>query len=387
MRIGMVCFPTYGGSGVVATELGWELAQRGHAIHFISYDPPFRLDLNAPNIVYHEVPIPAYPLFKFPPYMLTLASKIREVAVYKKLDIVHVHYALPHTLSAFLAKLMASNHHFKIVTTLHGTDLTLVGQEEFFVPVVALSLEQSDGVTAVSEYLRRRTVEAFPGSNVVTIPNFVNLRHYRPHCGPSCRASRAAIAPNGEKLVVHLSNFRPVKRLDLVVRVFARLRKQLLCKLCLVGDGPDTALARRLVQENNLGDDVHFLGNQEKVTGILAAADLLLLPSDEESFGLAALEAMACGVPVLAFRVGGLPEVVADGEGGFLLPPGNWEAMAERGAEILTVPGLHEKLGAAGRHRAKDLFSAEKIVPRYEAYYSRLLGDLEQRKTAKRNPL
>ncbi len=376
----MVCFPTFGGSGVVATELGWELAQRGHAVHFISYDPPFRLDPTAPNVVFHEVPIPSYPLFKFPPYLLTLASKIREVAVYERLDIVHVHYALPHTLSAFLAKLMNASHPFKIVTTLHGTDLTLVGQEEFFVPVVALSLQQSDGITAVSEYLRRRTLESFPGHDVVTIPNFVNLRHYRPHCGQGCRTSRAAIAPKGEKLVVHLSNFRPVKRLDLVIRVFARLRERLPCKLVLVGDGPDAALARRMVQELNLREDTHFLGNQEKVTNILAAADLFLLPSDEESFGLAALEAMACGVPVLAFRVGGLPEVVADGEGGFLLPPGNWEAMATRGSEILGDPGLHGRLGAAGRHRAKELFAADKIVPRYEAYYRQLLGEPEPAK-------
>src|ERR1700728_1242036 len=308
MRIGITCYPTYGGSGVVATELGQELAARGHDIHFISYAPPIRMNAADPHIHFHEVEVTSYPLFDHPPYTLALATEMLEVFEAESLDILHVHYAIPHSVSAMLARSMAAPRRLPFVTTLHGTDITLVGSNRSYLPITRFSIEQSDGVTAISSYLRDRTLKEFEIKRPIeVIPNFVNCDLYKKSDDATARAK---IAPNGEPIIMHLSNFRPVKRLTDVVESFALIREKVPAKLVLIGDGPDRGAAEYIVRRKKISKDVTFCGKQDHVQEKLGLADLFLLPSDEESFVLAALEAMACEVPVVATNVGGIPDAI-----------------------------------------------------------------------------
>ncbi len=374
MRIGITCYPTYGGSGAIATELGLELARRGHEVHFITYASPFRLPGFAERVTFHEVVTPEYPLFEHSPYALALAVKQQEVALRENLDLLHVHYAIPHATTAWLAKqMLADKRDLKVVTTLHGTDITLVGQDPSYFTITKFSIEHSDRVTAVSEYLRDETYRAFGcvGCEVTVIPNFVSPAEYHPATDGSCRK---ALAPRDHKILVHVSNFRPVKRLGDVVRIFAGVRRALPATLVLVGDGPDRDATQQEVDRLGLAKDVRFLGKVDRVAEVLRGGDLFLLPSQTESFGLAALEAMACGVPVIASRVGGLPEVVLDGETGALAPLGAVEEMTERALAILRDPAAHGRLRAAARARALE-FSTDIVVPRYERLYEEVLGE------------
>ncbi|HEX6940676.1 MAG TPA: N-acetyl-alpha-D-glucosaminyl L-malate synthase BshA [Longimicrobiales bacterium] len=372
LNIGITCYPVYGGSGVVATELGLELARRGHEVHFITYAQPFRLPYFVERVYYHEVEMPSYPLFDHPPYSLALAVAMHATAERVGLDVLHVHYAIPHATSAWIAREMLGGGGLRVITTLHGTDITLVGQDPSFRPITEFSLARSDGITAVSEYLRRETTEHFgvPGDRIRVIPNFVDLDLYRRDRHP---CHRDCFAGSGEKIVVHVSNFRPVKRVEDVVRVFARIAREVPARLLLVGDGPDRGRAAAAAEEEGVGARVAFLGKQESVAELLACADLLLLPSASEAFGLAALEAMACGVPVVATRVGGVPEVVTHGESGFLAPVGALDEMAEYGIEILRDPERWRRVSEAARAAAEE-FAADRIVPMYEAYYAEVLG-------------
>ncbi len=372
MKIGITCYPTYGGSGVVATELGLELAARGHDIHFISYAVPVRMGSSAERIHFHEVEMMNYPLFDHPPYTMALATQMANVAVSESLDLLHVHYAIPHSVSAYLARAMLmSSRKLPFVTTLHGTDITLVGADRSYLPITQFSIEQSDAVTAISEYLRRVTREELGvGKEVEMIPNFVNCELFQPAADP-CR--RRAFGGDHERILVHLSNFRPVKRVSDVINIFDRVHRELPSKLLMIGDGPDRAVAEWITREKKLMKDVIFMGKQNQVHELLNCADLLLLPSELESFGLAALEGMACGVPCVCSRVGGLPEVVRDGVDGFLLPPRDVEGMAARAIEILADPAKREAMGRAGRERAQNVFCTDKIIPLYERLYSRVL--------------
>src|SRR5690349_2076558 len=317
MRIGITCYPTYGGSGIVATELGLELANRGHDIHFITYANPIRLDPGIPRIHYHEVEVSNYPLFQYPPYCLALASRMAEVAEAYSLDLLHVHYAIPHSIAAMLAQqMMAPVRRLPFVTTLHGTDITLVGQDRSYFPITKFSMEKSDGITSISEDLRKETVDVFGIANEIrVIPNFVNCELYHPD---NEKRAAAAYAPAGEKLLIHLSNFRPVKRVLDCVRIFAEVRKSAQARLLMVGDGPDRGPAEHLARELKVERHVSFLGKQNHVEKLIPLAHVLLMPSDLESFGLVALEAMACGVVPVATRVGGVPELITDREDGFL---------------------------------------------------------------------
>jgi len=378
MRIGITCYPTAGGSGVVATELGRQLARRGHIIHFISYDQPFRLRDFTRNVAYHQVEVPNYPLFKYPPYLLALANKMAEVALYEQLDIIHVHYAIPHAASAYLARQMLAartngrGRRLRFVTTLHGTDITLVGSEPSFADMVAFTINQSDGVTAVSESLREETIKTFSVTKeIVTIPNFIDPDEYRRE---AVAGDRRALAADDEKIILHVSNFRPVKRVDAVVQIFARVAAEVKARLLMVGDGPDLPLARREAERLGVSDRVTFLGQQDEVAGLFSVADLFLLPSAKESFGLVALEAMACGVPVIASRVGGLPEVIGDKQAGFLYPPERLDRMARKAIQLLTDGTKHRKAAVAARRRAVGQFSASRIVPQYEELYRRVLA-------------
>jgi len=377
MKIGITCYPTYGGSGVVATELGLELAQRGHEIHFISYSQPIRLTGPQPNIHYHEVEVSRYPLFDYPPYDLALATRMAEVSELYDLDLLHVHYAIPHSVSAMLARQMLAakprGRRLPFVTTLHGTDITLVGLDRSYLPITRFSIEQSDGVTAISEYLRERTLREFDIRNSIeVIYNFVN-------CDVYCRDKeapqrRAEFAKDHEKVLVHLSNFRPVKRLTDVIEIFDRVRKQIPSKLLLVGDGPDRSQAEWLTVQKGIHEQVIFLGKQDRVSEKLAIADIMLLPSQLESFGLAALEAMACEVVPIATRVGGLPEVIEHGKNGFLAEVGDVETMARYVVEILSDASKLSTLRMAARAGAQSRFCTSKIIPQYEAFYRRVLG-------------
>jgi N-acetyl-alpha-D-glucosaminyl L-malate synthase BshA len=374
MRIGITCYPTYGGSGAIATELGLELARRGHEVHFITYASPFRLPGFAERVTFHEVVTPEYPLFEHSPYALALAVKQQEVALRENLDLLHVHYAIPHATTAWLAKqMLADKRDLKVVTTLHGTDITLVGQDPSYFTITKFSIEHSDRVTAVSEYLRDETYRAFGcvGCEVTVIPNFVSPAEYHPATDGSCRK---ALAPRDHKILVHVSNFRPVKRLSDVVRIFAGVRRALPATLVLVGDGPDRDATQQEVDRLGLRKDVRFLGKVDRVAEVLRGGDLFLLPSQTESFGLAALEAMACGVPVIASRVGGLPEVVVDGETGALAPLGAVGEMTERALAILRDSAEHARQRAAATARALE-FSTDIVVPRYERLYEEVLGE------------
>jgi len=371
MKIGIVCYPTHGGSGVVASELAIGLAKKGHEMHIVSYAPPFRLRTFHQNIFVHEVEVAAYPLFKYPPYELGLVTKLVDLAESQGLDLIHAHYAVPHAASAFLAKQILDSARLKTLTTLHGTDITLVGADPSFRRVVKFAIEKSDGVTAVSQYLRNRTIEEFDiRREIRVIPNFVEA------VGPSpdfevCR--RETFAPRNEKILMHASNFRPVKRIGDVVRIFARVREKIPAKLLLVGEGPERLFIQQLVRELKLSGDVHFLGEQDQLEPLFFCADLFLLPSEQESFGLTALEAMNCGVPVVATDVGGLPEVVTHGETGYLFPVGDIAAMAASAVELLADPDRHEAFKARARKRAQESFNADDIIPQYEAFYEELL--------------
>jgi N-acetyl-alpha-D-glucosaminyl L-malate synthase BshA len=371
MRIGITCYPTYGGSGVVATELGLELAARGHDVHFISYAMPVRITEASGHIHFHEVEMMNYPLFDHPPYTLALATAMANVAVNEALDILHVHYAIPHSISAYLARAMLKPRRLPFVTTLHGTDITLVGADRSYLPITRFSIEESDAVTAISEYLQQVTLREFAIHRPVeVIPNFVNCDVFHP-AGNASR--RSEFAPKGEKILVHLSNFRPVKRVPDVVEIFSLVRREIPAKLLMVGDGPDRTVAEWMVREKKIGNDVIFLGKQNQVQDLLNCADVMLLPSDLESFGLAALEAMACGVPAVCSRVGGLTEVLRDGVEGFLVEVRDIETMAARALEILSNPERQANMSRAARQRAIHNFCSSKIIPLYEAAYVRVL--------------
>jgi N-acetyl-alpha-D-glucosaminyl L-malate synthase BshA len=377
LKIGITCYPTYGGSGVVATELGLELAQRGHDIHFISYAQPIRLDRPTPNIHYHEVEVSRYPLFDYPPYDLALATRMAEVSELYDLDLLHVHYAIPHSVSAMLARQMLAagpkRRKLPFVTTLHGTDITLVGQDRSYLPITRYSIEQSDGVTAISQYLRERTVREFEVKNdIEVIYNFVNCDVY---CrGKNLAERRAEYAPNGERILIHVSNFRPVKRVTDVIEVFDRVRKQIPSKLLLMGDGPDRSPAEWLAVQKGIHNDVIFLGKREQVHETLSISDVLVMPSELESFGLAALEAMASEVVPIATRVGGVPEVIEDGKSGFLADVGDVETMARFAIDILRDENRLRAMGKQCREAARARFCTTKIIPQYEEFYRRVLA-------------
>ncbi|HTQ87269.1 MAG TPA: N-acetyl-alpha-D-glucosaminyl L-malate synthase BshA [Candidatus Solibacter sp.] len=371
MRIGITCYPTYGGSGIVATELGMELAARGHDIHFISYAPPIRLNYANEHIHFHEVEVSTYPLFDHQPYTLSLAVKMAEVASSAQLDLLHVHYAIPHSVSALLARQMAVPRRLPFITTLHGTDITLVGSDRSFLPITRFSIEQSDGITCVSEYLRRATVETFGITQPIeVITNFVNCDEY---CRTPDPARRAEWAPGGEPILMHLSNFRAVKRVTDVVEIFALVREKMPAKLVMVGEGPDRGSAEWLSAKKGVSKDVVFLGKQDRIHEVLAQADLFLLPSALESFGLAALEAMACEVPVIATNVGGVPEVVTHGVDGYLVPVGDVAAAAGHAIDVLSAPGRAREMGQKARVNARKRYCSKDIIPRYEAYYRSVL--------------
>ncbi|KUG09566.1 N-acetyl-alpha-D-glucosaminyl L-malate synthase BshA [Solirubrum puertoriconensis] len=371
MNIGIVCYPTFGGSGVVATELGKALALKGHRVHFITYSQPVRLDFFNENLFYHEVFIPPYPLFQFPPYELALASKMVDIVQNEKLDVLHVHYAIPHASAAYMAKqiLRTKGIQIPVITTLHGTDITLVGKDASYEPVVTFSINQSDAVTSVSADLKEETYRYFAvEKDIEVIPNFINLERFKKQ---RKEHFRAAIAPEGEKLLIHTSNFRSVKRVDDVVRIFAGVREQMPVKLLLVGDGPDRPRIEKLCRELGHCQDVRFLGKMEAVEEVLSISDLFLMPSEKESFGLAALEAMACEVPVISTNAGGIPELNVHGLTGMVSNIGDVEDMVKNALYVLNDENL-PRFKAAARTHAEE-FAVEKIVPRYEACYQRAI--------------
>ncbi len=372
MKIGIVCYPSVGGSGIVATELAKLLARRDHEIHIISTDTPFRLNTFMDNIYFHQVDTPTYPVFKDSPYILSLANKLVQVHRLVGLDIIHAHYAIPHATAAFLAREMIGPGAPKVVTTLHGTDITLMGTDASFTESIAFAINRSDAVTAVSESLKMDTYKNLPVHvPIQVIYNFLECDFWKPTHQPGICTR---LANCGEKIVIHMSNFRKVKRVDNVIRIFSWIAREMPSRLVLVGDGPEMGACVELVHRLGLRDRVLFMGNQEQVVPLLSAADLFLLPSEKESFGLAALEAMACGVPVVASTAGGLPEVVVDGETGFLAEPHDVETMAAQALKILRDPLLHKRLSQAGSDRVHEHFCASKIVPQYEALYRSVLG-------------
>jgi N-acetyl-alpha-D-glucosaminyl L-malate synthase BshA len=376
MNVGIVCYASIGGSGIIATELGKRLVSRGHCVHVLSSDMPVRLGDYQPGLSFHRVEAPSYPLFREPQYLLSLANKIVQVSRDERLDVIHAHYAIPHATAGYLARqILASASGAcvpRIITTLHGTDITLLGSDRSYSEIVAFSIEQSDGVTAVSESLKADTYrELNVRRDIRVIPNFLDCSVYKRR---EASALRARMAPHGQKLVVHVSNFRPVKRIPEVIEVFARIRARVPSRLLMVGDGPEMAEATRLSRELGISDDVDFLGEQEQVVPILSIADVFLLPSAQESFGLAALEAMACEVPVVASNVGGLPEVIEDGTTGFLHRPDDLDGMARSAITLLTDSDLHQRTATAARASARRRFCDDKIVPVYEQYYEEVLG-------------
>ncbi|KXK51973.1 MAG: glycosyltransferase [Chlorobi bacterium OLB5] len=385
MKIGILCYPTYGGSGVVATELGIELAARGHQVHFISYNMPMRLNMGfSDNISFHKVEMASYPLFDFPLYSIALASKIVEVAKFNGLDLVHAHYAIPHATSAYLAREIIksevlnkkkNNRNIKIITTLHGTDITLTGLEISFLPTMKFSVQQSDGVTAVSEFLRTKTQSQYEiTKDIKVIPNFINLDIYKKISNRETECLKERLSKKGEKILVHTSNFRPLKRVDDAVRVFKKIHDKMPAKLLLIGDGPERSKCEYLAKDLGIAEDVKFYGEQESFTEILSIADLFLMPSQSESFGLSALEAMACGVPVISSNAGGLPELNLHGETGFIAEIGDVDKMADYAIRLLEDTNRYKIFSENALDRATNLFSAEKIIPQYEKYYEEILA-------------
>ncbi len=373
MKIGIICYPTYGGSGVVATELGKALASVGHEVHFITYTQPPRLDFFSENIFYHEVSVASYPLFEYLPYESALASKMVDVTINEQLDLIHVHYAIPHASAAYLAKqiLKYKGIHVPVITTLHGTDITLVGRDPSFEPVVTFSINESDGVTAVSESLKNDTYSSFEIlSNIEVIPNFIDLERFKKQ--PK-EHFKLAICPQGEKLLIHTSNFRKVKRIEDIIQVFAKVQKQIPSKLLLVGDGPERTAIEVLCRELGVQADVRFLGKLDAIEEVLSLADLFLLTSEKESFGLSALEAMACEVPVISSNAGGITEVNIHGETGFVSEIGDVDDMAKNAIMILSDPILHATMKKNALERAK-LFDIKKVLPLYEKYYEKIVG-------------
>jgi L-malate glycosyltransferase len=372
MKIGIVCYPTFGGSGVLATELGKALAEKGHAVHFITYQQPVRLSGFYTNIFYHEVRIPHYPLFDYPPYETTLASTMVDVVLNNDLDLLHVHYAIPHASAAYMAKqiLKKKGKDIPVITTLHGTDITLVGKDKTFAPVVAFSINESDAITAVSKSLRDETYHSFQiEKEIEVIYNFVDIERFSKK---PLDAFRKTLAPNGEKILAHASNFRKVKRVNDVIKVFAAIHKEVPCKLLMVGDGPDRPGAEELCRELNICDDVRFLGKQQEMEEILAISDLFVLPSESESFGLSALEAMAAGVPVVSTNAGGLPEINIHGQTGYMANVGDVKEMSRLAADLLKNEQLlSEFKQTAKEHAAK--FAISNIVPLYEELYNRFV--------------
>jgi len=372
MRIGIVCYPTYGGSGVVATELGLALAAKGHQIHFITYKRPVRLTHYQENVFFHEVNTEEYPLFDYTPYDTTLTSKLVDVVKYEKLDLLHVHYAIPHATVAFLAKQILADEgiHIPVVTTLHGTDITLVGSDRSFAPVVAFSINQSDGVTAVSNHLRKQTCEQLKiKKEIEVIYNFIDFSRFS---RLNKEHFRKAIAPEGEKILVHTSNFRRVKRIEDVIKTFEIVQQRVPSKLLLVGDGPERPRLERMSRELGLFEHVRFLGKQDAIEEILAVADLFIIPSENESFGLAALEAMACEVPVISSNAGGLPEVNIHGVTGFLSDVGDYESMAQNALTLLEDEDLLKTYRYNAVEQARK-FDISIILPQYEAYYEKVV--------------
>jgi len=375
VNVGIVCYASVGGSGVVASELARCLAERGHSTHVISSDTPFRLRESDSGVMFHRVDTPGYPLFREPQYLLALANRIVQVSREHRLDIIHAHYAIPHAAAAYLARqILASSAGAaamvpSTITTLHGTDVTILGSDPSYRETVAFCIDQSDAVTAVSASLRDETKRDMPvHSDIVVIPNFLDCDFQSRAPDPALR--RRFCAPH-EKLVIHISNLRPVKQVDAVVRIFARIRERVAARLLIVGEGPELGKAEQLIKDLSVTEHVHLIGETQDVVGLLSASDLFLLPSLQESFGLSALEAMACGVPVVASNVGGLPEVVVDGATGFLHPPGDVGSMADSAIRILSDPALHAQLAAAGQQLAVERFSADRIVPQYAALYER----------------
>jgi len=374
VRVGITCYPTYGGSGIVATELGLELANRGHEVHFISYANPIRLDPDIPRIHYHEVEVSNYPLFQYPPYSLALASRMAEVAERHSLDLLHVHYAIPHSISALLARDMLARKHHRLpfITTLHGTDITLVGSDRSYFPITRFSIEESDGVTAISDYLRAETVKVFSiERDIRVIKNFVNCEMYQPD--PPRRLT-AGIAPSGEKVLMHISNFRPVKRVLDCIRILREVRLSAPAHLVMVGDGPDRGPAENLARDLGIEEHVTFLGKQSHVERLIPLAHVLLLPSELESFGLSALEGMACGLPAVATDVGGIPELITHEVDGFLTPVGDIATQAACVVRLLEDESFYRSMSAAARHTAQSRFCSSIIIPRYERYYEEISG-------------
>jgi L-malate glycosyltransferase len=372
VRIGITCYPTYGGSGIVATELGKELADRGHEIHFISYAMPMRLNATQDNIRFHEVEVTSYPLFDHAPYALALATKMAEVAQMHQLDLLHCHYAIPHSVSAFLAKSMLKPlRRLPVVTTLHGTDITLVGADRSYLPITRFSIDQSDGVTAVSRFLKEATINVIGATKEIeVIYNFVNCEKYKPSDN---RNLRDHFAPNNERILIHVSNFRPVKRPTDVIDIFERVQREIPAVLLMVGDGPERSNAEWAARNSGIEQKVHFMGKQDNIEELIGISDLLLLPSENESFGLVALEAMACEVPVVASCVGGLPEVVTNGVEGFLVEPRYTGKMAECSLIILAGDSYRREMGKRARDKARSQFCSTQIIPAYEKYYRKVI--------------
>ena len=378
MKIGIVCYPTFGGSGVVATELGKALANNNHQVHFITYSQPARLDFFSENLYYHEVAINQYPLFDFPPYETALASKLVDVVRFEGLDLLHVHYAIPHASVAYLAKqILAKSYgiNIPVVTTLHGTDITLVGKDKSFSPVVTFSINQSDGVTTVSESLKEQTLSYFDITNTIkVIPNFIDLNRFS---NKNHEHFKKAIAPNNERILVHTSNFRRVKRVEDVVKIFDKVSQQIPCKLLMVGDGPERSNAEELARDLGISENIRFLGKQDAIEEILSISDLFIMPSGSESFGLAALEAMACKVPVISTTTGGLPELNKQGYSGFLSEVGDIDDMASNAIRILKNDEVLQKFKENALNRAKE-FELSKIVPIYEDFYSQVIEKVKK---------
>lgn len=376
MNIGITCYPTYGGSGTVATELGKALALRGHKIHFISYSLPYRLREFNENVSFHEVSMMRYPLFEYPPYSLALSAKMAEVVEENDLDLLHVHYALPHAASAYLTKQMLGGRP-KVITTLHGTDITIVGNDESYYRITKFSIDQSDGITTVSEFLKRETEERFQiQTPIEVIPNFVDTERF--NCSRGL-CTRSTFAEKGEQIVVHISNFRPVKRIEDVISIFALIHKEVPSKLLMIGDGPLMSTAHRTAEKLGISSDTIFLGKQNDVSELLCMADIFLLPSEHESFGLSALEAMSCQVPVIGSNAGGLPEVVENGYTGWLEDVGDVESMAERGKQLLLDDDLRREMGRNARQVALEKFHQDKVIDMYEKYYETVVFSHSER--------